>query len=154
MGVKEFSLKLADYQVIGLDTMGFIYHFEKNPTFGPLTRTFFQHLQEGEGKSQGIISVLVVGEVLTGAKKVGNDQMILVYRHIFSTFPNLTVADITTETMEIMSDLRAKYGLRTPDTIHLATALLNKAEGFLTNDKQLRQVDELDVIIWEDYTPI
>lgn len=150
MGVKEFSLKLAAYPLIGLDTMRFIYHFEKNPTFGPLTRTFFQYLQEG--KSQGIISVLVVGEILTGVKKVGNDQTILVYRHIFSAFPNLSVADVTIETMEIMSDLRAKYGLRIPDAIHLATALLNKANGFLTNDKQLRQVDELDVIIWEDYT--
>lgn len=59
--------------------------------------------------------------------------------------------DITVETMEIMSDLRVRYGLRTPDTIHLATALLNKAQAFITNDKQLTRVNELDIITWESY---
>ena len=149
MGVKEFSLKLSEYQIIGLDAMGFIYHFEKNPTFGPLTKTLFQYLQEG--KIQGIISVLVVGEILTGVKKMGDEKMGLIYRHIFSTFPNLVVTDITLETMEIMSDLRVKYGLRTPDAIHIATALLHKVQAFVTNDKQLTQVKELDIIVWEDY---
>lgn len=149
MGVSEFSCKLAKYKIIGLDAMGFIYHFEENPIFSPLTKVLFQCLQEG--KNQSVISVLAVGEVLTGVKKVGDEQMALVYQHIFSTFPNLIVSDITMETMEVMSDLMTKYGFRTPDAIHLATAILNKASAFITNDKQLSRFKELDIIIWEEF---
>lgn len=35
------------------------------------------------------------------------------------------------------ASLRAEFGLRTPDAIHLATALTNECEEFWTNDEKL-----------------
>ena len=149
MGVDEFRTALNAYEVIGLDAMSFIYHFEKKPHFGPITKVLFAHIQAG--KVSAVISVLLAGEVLTGVKKVGNREMILRYRHIFSEFPNLTLHDADMHVMEKMSDLRAAYGLKTPDAIHVATALLNGAQAFVTNDTGLKRVNELDVLVLEDY---
>jgi predicted nucleic acid-binding protein len=149
MGVDEFRTALNAYEVIGLDAMSFIYHFEKKPHFGPITKVLFAHIQAG--KVSAVISVLVAGEVLTGVKKVGNREMILRYRHIFSEFPNLALHDADMRVMEKMSDLRAAYGLKTPDAIHVATALLNGAQAFVTNDTGLKRVNELDVLLLEDY---
>jgi len=47
--------------------------------------------------------------------------------------------------------LRVAYGLKTPDAIHMATALLNGAQAFVTNDAGLKRVNELDVLVLEDY---
>jgi predicted nucleic acid-binding protein len=149
MGVDEFRTALNAYEVIGLDAMSFIYHFEKKPHFGPITKVLFAHIQAG--KVSAVISVLLAGEVLTGVKKVGNREMILRYGHIFSEFPNLALHDADMRVMEKMSDLRAAYGLKTPDAIHVATALLHGAQAFVTNDAELKGVKELDVLVLEDY---
>ena len=46
--------------------------------------------------------------------------------------------------------LRARYDLRTPDSIHLASALESRADLFLTNDRRLCQVEEIPVLLVED----
>jgi predicted nucleic acid-binding protein len=44
------------------------------------------------------------------------------------------VADVDAQVVEIASDLRAAHNLRTPDAIHLATALRLQAGAFVTED--------------------
>ncbi len=149
MGAAEFETALSHYQSIGLDTMAFIYHFEAHPLYSPLTTVLFRHIQDGSPSA--LVSVLVPGEVLTGAKKAGDRRLILLYRHIFATFPHLQVHDVDMETVELMSDLRAQYGLRTPDAIHLATTLLRGGQVFITNDDRLRTVEKLDILILNDF---
>lgn len=41
--------------------------------------------------------------------------------------------------------IRAKHSYKTPDAIHLATALLHDADAFLTADGPLAKFDELAV---------
>lgn len=149
MGVEDFCRALRNYQVIGFDTMIFIYHFEDHPLFAPLTEPLFEAIGQGELSAE--VSVLLVGEVLAGAKRAADNEMLLHYRHIFGEFPNLTLHDADMRVMEKMSDLRAACGLKTPDAIHVATALLNGAQAFVTNDAGLKRVSELDVLMLEDY---
>jgi len=47
---------------------------------------------------------------------------------------------------ERAADLRARYNLRTPDAIHIATAIVAGCDAFLTNDLALRRVTELRVL--------
>jgi predicted nucleic acid-binding protein len=149
MGVEDFCRTLHSYQVLGLDTMIFVYHFEDHPAFAPLTEPLFEAIDRGEILAE--LSVLLAGEVLTGAEKAADNEMLLRYRHIFSEFPNLTLHDADMRVMEKMSDLRAAYGIKTPDAIHVATALLHGAQAFVTNDAELKRVNELDVLVLEDY---
>jgi predicted nucleic acid-binding protein len=149
MGVKDFCRTLRSYQVLGLDTMIFVYHFEDHPAFAPLTEPLFEAIDRGEILAE--LSVLLAGEVLAGAKKAADNEMLLRYGHIFSEFPNLTLHDADMRVMEKMSDLRVAYGLKTPDAIHVATALLHGAQAFVTNDAELKRVNELDVLVLEDY---
>jgi predicted nucleic acid-binding protein len=41
--------------------------------------------------------------------------------------------------------LRARYGFRTPDAVHLATAISEGASVFLTGDAELVRCDEVNV---------
>ena len=149
MGVEDFCRSLRGYQVLGFDTMIFIYHFEDHPLFAPLTEPLFEAVDRGDLSAE--VSVLLAGEVLTGAKQAANNEILLRYRHIFSEFPNLTLHGADMRVMEKMSDLRVAYGLKTPDAIHIATALLNGAQAFVTNDAGLKRVNQLDVLVLEDY---
>jgi predicted nucleic acid-binding protein len=44
------------------------------------------------------------------------------------------------------AELRAKYNLRAPDALQLATAIENRANYFLTNDTRLRSVKEIQSV--------
>ena len=48
------------------------------------------------------------------------------------------------------AELRAKYGLRTPDAIQLASVIYKKGDVLITNDKGLKRVKEIKVLALED----
>lgn len=147
--LNELTTRLAEAERLALDTVVFIYAFERHPQYGSQARAIFQALEAGV--CQGMASVLALGEILTGVKKAANTDLLLRYRDVLTRFPQLTLLDADVAIMETMADLRVQYGLPTPDAIHLATALVGGARAFVTNDFRLRQVEALDVIILADW---
>ena len=147
--IATFVERLREAGTVGLDTVVFIYAFERHPRFGPCAQTVFQALEDGV--CRGIASVLALGEVLTGAKRAEDESLLLHYRAVFERFPGLLTVDIDREVMEWMSTLRARYGIPTPDAVHIGTALAYGARAFVTNDARLRSVKEIDVLILSDF---
>ena len=52
-------------------------------------------------------------------------------------FGRNTKLELTTAVYDLATDLRARHGLKTPDAIHLATALSHGCAEFWTNDLRL-----------------
>ncbi|MGH8006021.1 MAG: type II toxin-antitoxin system VapC family toxin, partial [Candidatus Binatia bacterium] len=52
---------------------------------------------------------------------------------------------LSSEIMERAAEVRAKYGFKTPDAIHLGAAVVSGCEVFLTNDHRLDRFAELSV---------
>jgi hypothetical protein len=50
------------------------------------------------------------------------------------------------------AELRARYALRTPDAVQVATAISVGCQAFLTNDRGLQRVNELRVLVLDDLT--
>lgn len=49
------------------------------------------------------------------------------------------------------AQIRAKYsGIKAMDALQLASAIISGCDVFLTNDKQLRQVEEIPVLLVDD----
>ncbi len=55
------------------------------------------------------------------------------------------VVPLTREVLDRATELRAHYGFKTPDAIHLAAAIVAGCDVFLTSDKQLCQCSEITV---------
>lgn len=53
---------------------------------------------------------------------------------------------------EQAADLRARYNLRTPDAVQIATAIDTGCDAFLTNDIALKRVTEICVIVLSELT--
>lgn len=130
-------------KVIGLDTVIFIYLLEEHPKFLPKVERALRRIQEG--RDEGVFSCIGMIELMTGPKQKGRLELAARYRELLSTFLHLTIWGITENIIEISSDLRSRYGITTPDAIHLATAINADAEYFLTNDRALKRVKEVKV---------
>jgi predicted nucleic acid-binding protein len=64
------------------------------------------------------------------------------------------LADVTPSVAECAAELRAKYqSLRTPDAQQLAAAIEYGCSHFITNDKRLRKVTEIRILVLADYLP-
>ena len=72
----------------------------------------------------------------------------------FDRFFNESVSEVVSLSREVIdraTDIRAHYGFKTPDAIHLAAAILSNCELFLTNDRRLDQFTGLPVeaVAWQ-----
>ena len=57
--------------------------------------------------------------------------------------------EITAEIVASATTLRARYGFKTPDAIHLASAIGEKADVFLTGDSSLARCTDIAVEVLE-----
>lgn len=132
-------------RLIGIDTSIWVYLFEDHPLFADFCDRILEDVRRG--RVSAVFSDIGMVELLTGPKKQQRLDLALTYKEKLETFPNLFLVGTNPAIVEIASSLRATYGLKTPDAIHLATAMDARAEVFITNDARLMAVKEIRVQI-------
>ncbi len=135
-------------QKIGIDTVVVIYLLEEHPQYLSYAENLFKNIQNGQ--IEAVFSAIGLIELLTGVKRRNRYDLAFSYRTLLETFPHLSIKGISEQIVEDASELRAKYGMSTPDAIHIATAIDFSADTFITNDKKLRMVKEIAVVLIED----
>ena len=135
---------------IGIDTAPFIYLIEQNPAYYARVRAFFQLLDSGT--IHGYTSIITLIEVLTIPRNNQPPHLATAYRAILSNSPALTLIPTDIIIAERAAQLRVDFQLRTPDAIQVATALHNRCAAFFTNDKRLRRVSAIPIVILDECT--
>jgi predicted nucleic acid-binding protein len=54
---------------------------------------------------------------------------------------------LSTQVIDCATNIRARYGFKTPDSIHLSAAIVSKCDVFLTNDYRLNRFTEIAIEI-------
>ena len=90
-------------------------------------------------------------EILVKPRRDENWEAVRDYKDLLLTFPNLQLVPLEPECADLASDLRARYGIKTPDAIQVASALLHSATAFVTNDDQMKQISELEVVLLDEF---
>ncbi len=116
--------------MIYIDSCVVIYALEDDGERGELVR---RQLAE-TGDEIVAISSLVVMECLTRPLREENYVLRDRYLHALERFYRLPLDE---EQFLRAAELRARYGLKTPDALHLAAAQTNGCEAFWTNDTRL-----------------
>jgi predicted nucleic acid-binding protein len=127
--IEKIKTILKDTHVIGLDTVVFIYHFEENKRYSPLTMVLLK-LIESEEKI-GVTSIISLLEILVKPIKNGREDLVREYEFVFETFPNLSYIEIDSNVAKKAARLRADYNLKIPDAIQLSAALLKEQRSIL-----------------------
>jgi predicted nucleic acid-binding protein len=73
-----------------------------------------------------------------------NAELLEDYEEFFSGLPSGLIS-LDARVFEKTTDLRARYNFRTPDALHLAAAIVNECQLFLTNDAHLTRCTEIEV---------
>lgn len=134
---------------VGLDTQPFIYHFQERTGYIDLTRKLFGAIEKGTLNAS--TSTITLMELLIKPFRDGDSEAVEKYVFVLRTFPNLKLTPLDDRVARRAAEIRAKYNLRTPDAIQIASALEDGAEAFFTNDRRLRKVRDIDVHVLDDY---
>ncbi len=134
--------------LVGIDTAPVIYYIEQYPAFHAHVRPFFEAVARGSFAT--VTSMVTVIEVLVQPLRRGDLQLANEYRDILLRSAGVTTLALSEDIAEETARVRAQYNLRTPDAIHIATALHTRASFFLTNDASFRRVPGIQVLVITD----
>jgi predicted nucleic acid-binding protein len=103
------------------------------------------------GNLVGTSSVLTLAEVLVHPLKLGRIDLAARYREVLGRSTAIRLVPVDRHVAERAAELRARLGVKTPDAIQLASAIHSGARAFVTNDRKLPVVRELDIVIIDDF---
>ena len=135
-------------QTVGIDTAPLIYYIEGNNEYTPVVDPFFQAMDRGE--FMVVTSTITLLEVLVQPLSLGKTELVAQYREILLNTNNLVIVDVIPDIAEGAAGLRARYNLRTPDAIQIATTMFMGSTTLLTNDKELRKMEGVQVSLLDD----
>ena len=146
----EWVEKLHD-KIVAIDTAPLIFFIEKHPKYADTLRPFFEAVHAG--KLQVVTSTITLLEVLVHPLRHEDEQLAYQYNDILLSSLHVKTVPVTFSTAQRAAELRAMHGLKTPDAIQLAIAIDYNAAVFLTNDRDFRNVDEIEVLKVGDIVP-
>ena len=98
----------------------------------------------------GVMSSVVLTEVVVGPVLAGNDAMGERYVDALRSIENLNIVPVTVEIAAEAAFVRARTGLTLADALHVATARIAGASILVTNDRQIRPTAKLEVLQLDD----
>ncbi len=91
-------------------------------------------------------------ELLTKPLQAQDTRLANRYRTLLLQIANFRMVPIHAAIADTAAMLRARYRLRTPDALQVATAIDRRCDAFLTNDHALQRVSEIPIIILDELT--
>jgi predicted nucleic acid-binding protein len=139
MVIQDFASK-----TVFLDSAPLIYFIEGHSAYQPILSDLFDF--NDKGGFFFVTSSVTLLEVLVKPLREGQNAIAEQYRNILTTAAGIELFDITTAIAEQAAQLRARYNIKTPDAIQIATSIEIGADYFLTNDNRLKAVSEITVV--------
>lgn len=128
---------------IFLDTNIIIYFLEKNKLFFEKVIPYFERAESGE--IELFTSSISYMEVLMPVIKKQDIDLESKYNYLFKNFLNVISIDL--EIGRIGAEIRAKYNIKVPDALQIASAINFECKKFITADKELDKIKKIEIII-------
>ena len=135
--------------LVGVDTAIFIYLIEEEPRFLPHVLPLFAEVDQGAREL--VTSALTLLELLVVPYRAGNHQLAERYEQLLTRSRGIRMVELTRDQLRAAAQLRAATGARTPDALHLVSALGAGCKTFVTNDRRLPAIPGLRVIQLSSY---
>ena len=139
----------GEFKRVFLDTTPLIYFLDNDENFGETTCRILSALFEQNVKF--FSSTITVAEYLVQPYRTGNEPLVRAFWEFVSD-TQLTLCPIGRGEAVKAAEIRAAHRhFKLMDSLQLATACLNGCDLFLTNDKQLKQFQEIRCITVEEW---
>ena len=143
MGV-DLSATIPSGSLVVVDAAPIIYFLEDHRTLAPRFAALFERAAAGD---LGIaISAITLAEVLAGPIGAGNEVLAETYRAALTQGQGWSVVPVTEQITVSAARFRARYRLKLPDALQLATVLATGAYALVTHDRDFRSVRDVRVM--------
>jgi|SRR3989344_6069447 len=135
----DFPKILTPSKLIALDSTIFIHALNEHDEFPDAAKllTFLQH-----NHNTAVTSVMTLLEVAVHPYQTGSARLVEEHRKFVGGNGRIRIINVSQTIALKAAELRAEYRLKTPDSIHLATAVVAGCDLFVTADKDFsRRVD-------------
>ena len=143
------SERLDLIRQIFLDTAPVIYFVEKNPDFSEKVLSVFSRLDDGW--LTAVVSPITLAECLVLPYKIANREIAQIFSDLLVNNEGVLFYPIDEVTADKAVDLRARYNLTLTDAFQIATAIQAECDAFLTNDVDLKRVNEIPILVLSDF---
>jgi predicted nucleic acid-binding protein len=137
------------HRVIAIDTCIFIYQWEANLRYSPLTDFVFRSVERSDLRA--VTSTITMTELLVHPYRANSVSEVNQLFGLLSIYPNLAWIPPDLEIAARAAQIRAQHRLQTPDALQAATAVQTGATAIVTNDPLFKRVADLDVLVLDDY---
>ena len=145
----KFRRAIEKHRVVGLDTAPLIYFIEDVTPYADLLNPVFDRL---ESRALGAVtSTITLAEILTKPLVDKNFTLVDEIKFTIRAFSTLSMVAIDEKLAEAAALIRARHAIRLPDALQIAVAIQGEATLFITNDKRLKKVDGVEVLVLADY---
>ena len=139
---------MTEFESAFIDTSPFIYYIEKSDLYFEKVKEWFSDCYEQEKKL--VTSPITVEEYSVYHLKNRKFEYIYAFRAFLEDM-EFVFNNVDFDTAFLAAQLRAKYqAIKAMDALQLASAIQSHCDVFLTNDKQLRQVQEIKVLLVDE----
>jgi predicted nucleic acid-binding protein len=133
-----------------LDTAPVVYYVEKHPRYLPVVQPVFDCMDAGE--LVAVTSPVTLAECLVKPIELGLDELQRDFGDLIGGGAGIDFRTIDESTGQQAAEFRARYHLGLSDAFQLAVAVLSGCDAFLTNDRDLKRVTEVKVVVLDEMT--
>jgi predicted nucleic acid-binding protein len=133
---------------IFLDTAPLVYFLEKDARYWDIVSPIFQQIDGGS--LMAVTSPVTLAECLVLPYRQKNLALAQDFIDCVVNGDNTLFLPITEEMACKAAELRASYNLSLSDAFQVAACLVTGCDAFLTNDRVLKRVKEVNVLLLEE----
>jgi predicted nucleic acid-binding protein len=145
LALAQLRALLRTHRRVALDTCIFIYQWEANPRYSPLTDYIFSALEQSD--LVAVTSTITLTELLVHPYRNQDTIRANELLGMVSTFPHLEWISPDLEIADRAAEVRAQYRLQTPAAMQAATAIHSRATALITNDPIFARVPEFETMV-------
>ena len=140
---------MKDFKKVFFDTAPIIYLLDNDKNFGEKTCKIFSALSEQNAIF--VSSVITVEEYLVFPYGLQNKSLVKSFWDLVNE-NQMILYSINWSDADKAAKIRAEYkNFKSLDSLQLAVACMHGCDLFLTNDKQLKQFDEIKCVTVEEW---
>jgi predicted nucleic acid-binding protein len=140
MGVSLLD-QIPEGVTVTIDTAPLIYYFEGHPKFSERYAPLFEAIEAG--RNDAVVSTITLAEVLCGPFSTGKETLATRYRRALTDSPGWRTQTVTDEIAELAARFKARYRLKLPDALQLATTLATGSHALVTHDRDFSRVQDV-----------
>ena len=141
---------LSRCERLAFDSNALIYFLEGYPRYSDRVAEALSLLEQG--RAVGFVSTMVEMELQVLPMRDNDKRRLMTIAKFFRLQPNLFLAPLDSTVAGAAARVRASTGMKAPDAIIEATAVVTRCDAIIGNDRGFAKRSELPYLLLDDFT--